>query len=1125
MSAVLALALAIPATAQAVAPPIVPPDMGAYVTDGRVNAMAKYGNTIYLGGDFEHLGPRVGPFAKISRSTGARDTAWAQPSGGDVMSSISDGSGGYFIGGSFTSVSGVARNHIAHIQSDGSLDSSWNPGTNYPVWTMALTGNDLYIGGYFSQVGGASHPYIAKLNASTGAVSSWAPAVSGGGFVHRLLVSDDGSTLYVGGRFTTFGGASNGYLVAVDTATGNTAAWDSNVTGTSVDALALDGTTLYAGGSFTAAGGSARTNIAALSTATGSATAFNPGADQIVYTLAVSDGTVYAGGSFMNAGGSSRQRLAAFDGTTGVLTAWNPGSDSWVKSIALTDTTAYVAGDFGTLGGASRNHLGEVSLATGSATSWDPNVFGEVEVVSYDGSSVYVGGCFAGVGGTARSNLAALDATTGELQSWNPNATGGDVRTMAADSNGVYTGGYFTSVGGASHNRVVGLSRTSGSVLWDANAGGAAYAMALDGSTLYVGGLFTTIGGAARTRLAGIDTSTGAATDWTPDTVGARVDSIAVGTDDVYIGGNFTTVGVQTRNNIASLSKSTGTVTGWNPNADGMVEALTIGDGVIYAGGWFSTVGGDSHPYVVALNASDGTVNSTFDTSSWAGLVNGFSLVGDTLYVAGGTFYYDSYTRNGVLEVDAHTGLPTSFNPQLTGVYSVIVSEGRMHVGGVNNLEADSMAMNGYGAYNLDPANTTAPAITGSSSVGSTLTCGTGTWTRSPSFTYEWTRDSLPIGTTATHEIVESDAGHALTCSVSATNGVAGPVTVAASTTITLAPLPENTADPAVSPSESVNIGDVLHCGTGTWTGSLTTARQWLRNGDVLAGETNESFTVRTEDAGASLRCRVTASNSVGSSSETSSAVTVAVPTVVDDPPVVPDPPTAPSGCKTVVTSQGADSQAVFSWNQVSANELEGYEASYTHKGALAVWTTLPLTTLNSVTVRGLVPGSSYYYRVRAKGPGGYSRYCAVNVSIPAAKVTHGSSSKDTIKGTGANDEINGKFGDDSLKGGGGNDKLIGGAGNDRLDGGTGSDRLVGGIGADVLSGGTGNDHLSGGIGNDVLTGGAGRDTLTGGSGNDTLNSRDGKKGDTVNCGSGTKDKAIVDRGEKTIGCEKVTRK
>jgi hypothetical protein len=94
----------------------------------------------------------------------------------------------------------------------------------------------------------------------------------------------------------------------------------------------------------------------------------------------------------------------------------------------------------------------------------------------------------------------------------------------------------------------------------------------------------------------------------------------------------------------------------------------------------------------------------------------------------------------------------------------------------------------------------------------------------------------------------------------------------------------------------------------------------------------------------------------------------------------------------------------------------------------------------------------------------------------------------------------------------------------DRLVGTNGPDELRGLAGNDHITGRGGDDRLSGGAGNDHLTGGRGTDTLLGGSGNDVLSARDGRR-DTVDCGTGRRDRAIVDQRDRVRGCERVSRR
>lgn len=85
------------------------------------------------------------------------------------------------------------------------------------------------------------------------------------------------------------------------------------------------------------------------------------------------------------------------------------------------------------------------------------------------------------------------------------------------------------------------------------------------------------------------------------------------------------------------------------------------------------------------------------------------------------------------------------------------------------------------------PVNSVLPAITGTKTVGQTLTCSSGTWSRSPSFTYQWRRNGSKIaGATASTRVLQAgDAGALMSCTVTATkSGVRRTATSAQTTAI-----------------------------------------------------------------------------------------------------------------------------------------------------------------------------------------------------------------------------------------------------------------------------------------------------------------------------------------------------
>jgi len=115
------------------------------VTNGEVHSILPAGNVTYIGGSFTYVGPHTGCGAPVDTPSGSPLEPYPQVEG-TIHAVVPDGSGGWFIGGSFTRVGGVARNRLAHILSDGSV-SGFNPNLNSGVFALVLSGSTLYAGG------------------------------------------------------------------------------------------------------------------------------------------------------------------------------------------------------------------------------------------------------------------------------------------------------------------------------------------------------------------------------------------------------------------------------------------------------------------------------------------------------------------------------------------------------------------------------------------------------------------------------------------------------------------------------------------------------------------------------------------------------------------------------------------------------------------------------------------------------------------------------------------------------------------------------------------------------------------------------------------------------------------
>jgi len=170
-------------------------DTSLWVTDGAVCSMVRDAGTIYIGGSFTRVGPATGCGVAIDASTGAAQQPYPRVAG-YVRAVAPDGSGGWYLGGSFTLVRGQARNNLAQLDAAGNL-TGWSPDANGEVRALAVSGGTVYAGGDFDSIGGQPRNKIAALDAVTGAATAWDPNATGGYYQSRVL------TLAVSGARST----------------------------------------------------------------------------------------------------------------------------------------------------------------------------------------------------------------------------------------------------------------------------------------------------------------------------------------------------------------------------------------------------------------------------------------------------------------------------------------------------------------------------------------------------------------------------------------------------------------------------------------------------------------------------------------------------------------------------------------------------------------------------------------------------------------------------------------------------------------------------------------------------------------------------------------------------------
>ena len=692
-----------------------------YVPDGVVNAIQRVGDTVYIGGQFTRIGPRTGPGVEValdgSVTAGLPEISGSGPSssGGSVTglrSVISDGAGGWYIGGLFTHVGGVPRTNAAHILADHTVDPNFFPVLNGSVTSLALNGVILYMAGQFTLVDGSPYSNIAGYHTLYGFATSFNPYANGA--VKSIAVSSDGLTVYVGGSFTTIGGQARSGLAALKASNGQVIPTFSTVlssSGTSsVSSLAIAGSTLYIGGSFDNVNGLPRLSLAAVTL--GGATdgnvvvGFDPQPTPSYASMdsvSVSGSVVYAAGTFDTIGGQARHNLAGLNMADASATNFDPSPQANLNALAVSGSTVYVAGGFTSIGGQSRNYIAALDATSGAATAFNPNPDSSVMAMAVTGTAVYFGGLFNAIGGVSRSGLAALHASDGTPTTWDPNPQGPNgnyalIQALQVSGSVMYVGGTFVTVGGQPRQNIAALDLATGVAnSWNPAAQGGVQALAVSANLVYVAGYFNNIGGQPRLALAALNVGDGTATSWTPSLDGG-VNVLLISGNSLYVGGTYSHMNGITRHSLAAFDATTGALSGWDPQlspipseATPFINVLAASGTTLYAGGGFGAVQGVIRNNIAGINTSTGTP-TPFDAAipgdgTENNVVNSIAVDdADALVYAGGKFTrIGGQSRNLLAALNVADGSATNFNPDFAGggtVYALLFNTGSLYVGG-----------------------------------------------------------------------------------------------------------------------------------------------------------------------------------------------------------------------------------------------------------------------------------------------------------------------------------------------------------------------------------------------------------------------------------------------------------
>jgi uncharacterized delta-60 repeat protein len=629
--------------------------------------------------------------------------------------------GKILVGGNFTIANRVERSGIARFNTDGSLDTSFNPnadiiGSFYGGLVNAIKiqpDGKILIGGSFTSVGDALHKSIARLNADGTIDNTFVTETfftSGiNGTVNDIEIRADGK-IFAAGTFTYDDNSGNTRFrnVALFNPNGSpdTSFYYDGPDGVMDLAVLPDNRILVGGSVFLQ-----RRNA----NGTGEFGYTINGAVNSIVVLP--NGEILIGGGFTQYNGFSQGKIAkiTLDGLLNASFNQNgAGFDNTVSRIAVApDGKIVVGGVFNTFNGINRRRVARLNAdgsldtnfnyvpAENNTNVWDVKVQSDGKVIVSD--SLSPAGTVINRRDVKRLNTdGSLDASFGVV-SFSSYGTVYDVLPLPDGK--ILIGGNFDAVNEVPRDTLARLN-ADGTVDTSFNAGNipccgvaAVFAIALQSNgKILIGGnfgmlrlntdgsidstaQFNSYNFSGRVRaivvqpdgkiLVGSDsgivrfnTDTSRDTSFNA-TANSTVEDILLQPDGkILIGGGFTQVNGVNRGRIARLGADGSLDPSFNPpgGANNTIETIALQpDGKIIIGGMFTAVNGANRDYLARLNA-DGSLDNGFVANANY-FVHSVALQAAGRIVIGGEFTVLNNTpRRRYARVNSDGSLDTLFN-------------------------------------------------------------------------------------------------------------------------------------------------------------------------------------------------------------------------------------------------------------------------------------------------------------------------------------------------------------------------------------------------------------------------------------------------------------------------------
>lgn len=443
---------------------------------------------ILVGGAFtNYSGNSTNRIVRIN-TNGSIDNTFSIGTGfnGNVSFIELQSSGKVIVTGQFTFYDGGnSCNRIARLNTNGSFDSTFNIGVGLPILTqgrcLSVQSDDkIYIGGTFTAFNSVSAKRIVRLNSDGSVDTTWDTSNAFNSDVRFISLDEVNNILYTGGGYTFYDTTSANslaslYIIPQDVYGLLNTSFNNNVltylpnTYRVYNIIQTSNNQLIASGNFTTIGGNyitiMRVNFdGTLDTTFSSSISCNGFITPIALQQ---NGKIIAGGTFTNYQGQTSNYIMRLDENGLFDTTFNIGSgfDNAVTAITvLSNNKILVGGQFTSFDGnscvriARLNSDGSFDSTFNSGTGFNNYINSIVEL----GDGTYlIGGEFTLYNSNTHNYIVRLNNDGTVFYDWNE-GTGFDASVTnisPTNVNGsVFVCGTFTSFNGTAANRTILLS-------------------------------------------------------------------------------------------------------------------------------------------------------------------------------------------------------------------------------------------------------------------------------------------------------------------------------------------------------------------------------------------------------------------------------------------------------------------------------------------------------------------------------------------------------------------------------------------------------------------------------------------------------------------------------------------